>query len=149
MSKEMTMNHGYGGNHANSYLAQRISNASPEELAGMLLGGAERFLTQAAAAVRSENHKEKARLLSRTSQIMQRLLAMLNPEADRQLVNRLHGIYIWWIKEMFEGSRRNRPEQIELVVRQMAALRGGWEELGTRRVKAQAIAPLSVEGLVG
>ena len=47
------MNHGYGGNHANSYLAQRINSASPEELAGMLLGGAERFLTQAAAAVRS------------------------------------------------------------------------------------------------
>ena len=74
---------------------------------------------------------------------------MLNPEAEPKLVNRLHGIYIWWIKEMFEGSRRNQPEQIELVVRQMAALRSGWEELSARRVKAQAIAPLSVEGLVG
>jgi len=143
------MHPAYGGNHANSYLAQRISNANPEELAGMLLGGAERFLTQAVAAIRREDHTEKARLLSRASEVMQRLLTMLNPEGDHQLVDRLHGIYIWWIKEMFEGSRRNRPEQIELVVRQMAALRSGWEELSARQARAQAALPLPVEGLVG
>jgi flagellar biosynthetic protein FliS len=145
----------YRGNQANPYLAQRVNSASPEELAAMLLGGAERFLLQAVAAIQRKDHLEKARLMTRVSAIMQRLLGMLNPEADRQLVNRLHGIYIWWIKEMFDGSRYNRPESIERVVRQMSWMRASWEELSRRQtVGAQAAdAPVessfSVEGLVG
>jgi flagellar biosynthetic protein FliS len=139
----------YGGKQANGYLAQKINSAGPEELAAMLLAGAERFLTQATAAIRRKDYMEKARLLTRASDIMQVLVSLLNPEGERELVNRLHGIYLWWIKEMFEGSRKDRPEQIEQVVRQMAALRSGWEELGVRQVRLQATAAFTVEGLVG
>ena len=139
-----------GGYPANSYLAQRINSASPEELTAMLLAGAERFLTQATAAIRRRDRLEKARLLHRGSEIMQSLLGMLNPEGDPALVNRLHGIYIWWIKEMFEGSRSEKPEQIERVVRQMGVLRSAWEELDARQGRPQAAAaPFTVEGLVG
>jgi len=138
-----------GGHQANSYLAQKINSAGPEELTAMLLAGAERFLTQATAAIRRRDYMEKARLLTRASDIMQMLVSLLNPEGDQALVNRLHGIYIWWIKEMFEGSRKDRPEQIEQVVRQMAALRSGWEELSVRQVRLQTTTPFTVEGLVG
>jgi flagellar protein FliS len=117
------MQNAYGRSQTNAYMVQRIENSTAEELAAMLLEGAEKFLNQAVDAIRRKEHLEKARMLNRTSKIMNHLLGMLNPEADRSVVNRLHGIYIWWIKEMFEGSRYNRPEQIETVVKQMDDLR--------------------------
>ncbi|MDR3670816.1 MAG: flagellar export chaperone FliS [Holophaga sp.] len=139
----------YGGNPTRIYLAQRINSASAEELASMLLEGAQRFLLEAVKAIHANDLRAKAQHLQRVSQIMQKLLGMLNPEADRALVDKLHGIYIWWIKEMFEGSRKNRPEQIERVVRQMAAMRSGWEELSKRQSGSPKEAEFSVEGLVG
>ena len=143
------MNAAYGGHQTNSYLVQRINSASEEELAAMLLGGAERFLTQAVAAIGRKDYMEKARLLTRASKILERLLEMINADAEVSLVNRLRGLYIWWIKEMFEGSRYNRPEQIEAVVRQMATLRGAWEERSSRQLKLRPAPALPVEGLVG
>jgi flagellar protein FliS len=149
LTRETNMQPAYGGNQANSYLAQRINSASPEEMAALLLGGAERFLLQAVAAIQRNDIREKARLLTRVSEIMQKLLGMLNPEGEKELVDRLHGIYIWWIKEMFEGSRKNQPAQIEQVVRQMTALRSGWEELDARQGRIPAGSAFTAEGLVG
>jgi len=77
------------------------------------------------------------------------------------VVDRLHGIYIWWIKELFDGARLDQPERLEVVARQMVALRGGWEQLSATARQAQvrqaagspAQAAVSsgftVEGLVG
>ena len=139
----------YGGNPTRLYLAQRINSASAEELTAMLLEGAQRFLLEAVKAMHANDLRTKARHIQRVSEIMQKLLGMLNPEGDRKLVNKLHGIYIWWIKEMFEGSRKNRPEQIEQVIRQMADLRSGWVELSARQAGAPQETEFSVEGLVG
>jgi len=144
----------YGGNPTRLYLAQRINSASSEELVAMLLEGAQRFLLEAVKAIHAKDLRTKARHLQRVSEIMQKLLGMLNPEGDRALVDKLHGIYIWWIKEMFEGSRCNRPEQIEQVVRQMEAMRSGWAELAARQARdgqsePRPAAAFSVEGLVG
>jgi flagellar biosynthetic protein FliS len=142
------MQNPYGRNQSENYLLQRINNASEEEVASMLLEAAERFLNQAVVAMRSKNLREKARMLQKVSLIMQRLLGMLNPEGDPALVKKLHGIYIWWVKEMFEGSRLNRPEQIERVVFQMDDMRRSWNLLIAQK-KASVTAPaFSVEGLV-
>lgn len=145
----------YGGYQANAYLAQRIDNASAEELAAMMLEGSERFLRQAMTAIQRNDNAEKGRMLDKTAKIMQRLLGMLNtdPAADQALVQRIHGIYIFWIKEMFEGSRTNRPEQIERVVTQMSMMRDAWTQVDARQKTSSTIAPmpprLAVEGLVG
>jgi flagellar protein FliS len=142
----------YGGNRANNYLAQRVNSASAEELAAMLLSGAERFLREAGAAIRRKDYQEKARLVNRGSEIVQALVGMLNSEGEPELVNRLHGIYLWWIKEMFEASMKDRAEQLDPVLRQMASLRGAWEELNARQARnpvPAALPAFSVEGLVG
>ena len=146
----------YGGNQASTYLAQRINSASAEEMAAMLLAGAERFLREAGAAIRRKDYMEKARLVNRSSEIVQALVGMLNTEGEAELVDRLHGIYIWWIKQMFDASMQDRAELLDPVLRQMASLRGAWEELNTRQVRVQApaahsapVGAFTVEGLVG
>jgi len=151
------MQNGYGGRQANNYLAQRINGATPEELTALLLEGACRFLHQAASAIRRRDRLERARLVNRVSLILDELLSMLNSEEGGEVVDRLHGIYIWWIKELFEGSRLDQPERLEAVARQMTAMRGGWEQLGARERQAAASVPaqaavssgFSFEGLVG
>jgi len=162
------MQNGYGGGkQASNYLAQRINGATPEELAAMLLEGAVRFLHQAAAAIKRRDIPERARLVNRVSLILDELLSMLNSEEGGEVVDRLHGIYIWWIKELFDGARLNQPERLEAITRQMVAMRSGWEQLATKErqaklrqgagapagAAAQASAPapasFKVEGLVG
>jgi flagellin-specific chaperone FliS len=64
------------------------------------------------------------------------------------VVDKLHGIYIWWIKEMFEGSRKNRPEQIETVIHQMDDLRRQFS-LCISNLQTRANARLSTEEMVG
>jgi flagellar protein FliS len=132
----MNMQNGYGGKPANNYLAQRINGATAEELAALLLEGACRFLLQAAAAIRRKDIAERTRLVNRVSLIMDELLSMLNPEGG-EVVDKLHGIYIWWIKELFEAGRGNEPERLEAIVRQMVAMRAGWEELSQSNRQAQ------------
>ena len=140
-----------GGRQANNYLAQRINGATPEELAAMLLEGAQRFLTQAVAAIRKNNLPERSRLVNRVSLIMDELISMLNVEDGGDTVDKLHGIYIWWIKEIFEASRRMETERLERITRQMAAMRSGWEEMSTSRqtLASQSAPAFSVQGLVG
>jgi flagellar protein FliS len=140
-----------GGRQANNYLAQRINGATPEELAAMLLEGAQRFLTQAVGAIRKDNPAERTRLVNRVSLIMDELISMLNVEEGGDTVDKLHGIYIWWIKEIFEASRRLETDRLERVIRQMAAMRSGWEEMSSSRQtrQAQSATAFTVQGLVG
>ena len=145
------MQTGYGNRQVNAYLLQKINSATPEELAAMLLEGAQRFLRQAAAAIRDGNGQGHARLVNRASLIMDELLSMLNADGG-ELADRLHGIYVWWIKEMFEGSRSRQPEQLERVARQMGTIREGWEQLSVRTKGFQAPAPtpgFSTQSMVG
>lgn len=136
------MQMGYANRQVNAYLLQRINSATPEELAAMLLEGAQRFLRQAAESIRAGDAQAKTRLVNRASLIMDELLTMLNQDAG-ELADRLHGIYIWWIKEMFEASRQDQPEPLERVVRQMGTIREGWEQLSARSkgFQPQAAAP--------
>lgn len=136
------MQMGYANRQVNAYLLQRINSASPEELAAMLLEGAQRFLRQAAESIRAGDAQAKATLVNRASLIMDELLNMLNQDAG-ELAERLHGIYIWWIKEMFEASRKGEPEPLERVARQMGTIREGWEQLSarTKSFQPQAAAP--------
>jgi flagellar secretion chaperone FliS len=147
----MIMQTGYGNRQVNAYLLQKINSATPEELAAMLLEGAQRFLHQAAAAIRSGDLPGQARLVNRASLIMDELLSMLNADGG-ELVDRLHGIYVWWIKEIFEGSRKHQPEQLERVARQMGTIREGWEQLSVRAKGFQtptAAPGFSIQSMVG
>ena len=89
--------------------------------------------------------------MNRVSLIMDELISMLNVEEGGDTVDKLHGIYIWWIKEIFDGSRRLETERLERITRQMAAMRSGWEEMSSSRHSRQAhdATAFTVQGLVG
>jgi flagellar secretion chaperone FliS len=142
----------YGGNAADQYLVQRINGASPEQLAAMLLEGAQRFLAQALVAMGKRDIPAKARLVNRVSAIIEELMVQLNHEQGGELVGNLTRLYEWWLSELFQGSQSNQADRLERVFRQMGELRGTWEELHLQKVSgqgAQAAASLSSGGMVG
>jgi flagellar protein FliS len=140
----------YGGNAADQYLAQRIAGASPEQLAVLLLEGAQRFLVQAISAMQKRDVPAKARFVNRVSAIVEELTVQLNYEAGGELVTNLTRLYEWWLNELFEGSQNNQVERLERVGRQMSELRSTWEEFAQQKAHAQPSAPLSSsDGIVG
>ena len=139
----------YGGNPAQQYLTQRINGASPEQLVAMLLEGAQRFLIQAIAAVRSRDIATKARMVNKVSAIIEELTVGLNHEDGGELVVNLSRIYDWWLNELFDASQKNDPVRLEFIGRQIAEMRGTWTQLSQTQSAALPPMAFSAEGLVG
>jgi len=140
----------YGGNVADRYLVQKINGATPEQLAILLLEGAQRFLTQAIDALQKRDIPLKARMVNRVSAIIEELTVRLNHEAGGELVANLASLYEWWLNEIFEGSQKNKADRLELVLKQMGEIRGTWQELEQRQVQPPpAQQGMGAEGMVG
>ena len=139
----------YGGKPAQQYLAQRINGASSEQLVAMLLEGAQRFLIQAIAAVRSRDIATKARMVNKVSAIIEELTVGLNHEDGGELVVNLSRIYDWWLNELFDASQKNDPVRLEFIGRQIAEMRGTWTQLSQTQSAATPAMAFSAEGLVG
>jgi len=112
-----------------SYLLQRINSATPEQLCVIFLEGAQRFLLQAINAVKERNLQDKARFVNRTSAIIEELTVQLNHDEESELVINLSRIYEWWMNQLFEGSRENNADKMEVIYRQMGSMKTTWEEL--------------------
>jgi|GEM_PF-356771 len=118
-----------GAAQSESYLLQRINSATPEQLCVIFLEGAQRFLLQAINAVKERNLQDKARFVNRVSAIIEELTVQLNHDEESELVINLSRIYEWWMNQLFEGSRENNAEKMELIYGQMGSMKTTWEEL--------------------
>ena len=142
------MNPNYGGSAANHYLTQQINGASAERVMCLLLEGAQKFINQAVAAIRRRDIATRARMVNRTSAIVEELAIRLNYEDGGELVTNLTRIYDWWLKELFEGSQKNEPERLEAIERQIADMKSAWAELDKRQGPATQ-QTFSAQGMVG
>lgn len=142
----------YGGNAADQYLVQKISGASQEQLAAMLLEGAQKFLSQAITAMGVRDIPAKARLVNRVSAIIEELTVQLNLDEGGELVTNLARLYDWWLNEIFQGSQNNQRDRLERVHKQMGEIKATWEAFHSQRSLGQPrpeASPLSTDGLVG
>ena len=114
---------------SDNYLLQRIIGATPEQLCVLLLEGAQRFLLLAIGATKSRNVAEKAKYVNRVSAIIEELMIQLNHDEESELVINLSRIYEWWMNQIFEASRANKPETLELVYTQIGDIKATWEQL--------------------
>jgi flagellar protein FliS len=130
-----------GAAQSDSYLLQRINSATPEQLCVIFIEGAQRFLMQAINAVKDRNIQDKARFVNRVSAIIEELTVQLNSDEENELVANLSRIYEWWMNQLFEGSRENNAEKLELVYAQMSSMKSAWEELIQKSQAASTAAP--------
>ena len=127
-----------GAAQSDSYLLQQISSATPEQLCVMLLEGAQRFLLQAIAAIKVNNIEERARRVNRVSAIIEELMLQVDNNSENELAVNLTRIYEWWMNQLFDASKNNQHEKLEMIHSQMNEMKITWMQLIQR---GQAAAP--------
>jgi len=111
-----------------TYLAQRLETASPEQLAAILLEGGQKFLLLAMGAMDNNDVPSKARYVNRVSDFITELSVRLNRNDGGEVAANLNRLYNWWTTELFAGARSNQRERLELILKHMGEMRGTWEE---------------------
>ena len=113
-----------------AYQQSSVLTASPGRLVVMLYDGAGRFLSQAAAAMREEQHGIANDRLRRGELIIDELLCTLNMEEGGVIASRLQGLYVFFLGQLTEARTSRNPAKIDWVAGQMRELREAWAEIG-------------------
>jgi flagellar protein FliS len=121
---------------SDSYLLQQITSATPEQLCILLLEGAQRFLLQAVEAAKARNIQEKARLVNRVSAIIEELMLQVDNNGENELALNLTRIYEWWMNQLFEASRLNLPDKMQMICTQMDDMKATWAQYTLRDTAA-------------
>ena len=110
------------------YRENSILTAPPERLVVMLYDGANRFLIQAAAAMRSDSHATTNSKLQRAEAIIDELLATLDMEQG-EVSDRLQSIYLFCRRTLMEARLECDPEKVEQVAGLLGELREAWASI--------------------
>ena len=119
-------------------LAQRIAEASPEQMVAMLLEAAQRFLGQAVQAMARRDHAAKGQALTRVSDIIDELSSRLNREQGGEVADNLSRIYNWWTCELVLASLQDQPGPFEDIGRWMGEMGETWEQAHRMRTPSPA-----------
>jgi len=121
---------------ADTYLAQRVMGAGPEQQAALLMEAGQRFLGKAIKAMEQNQHSEVARCLSRVTEIITESAFRLNHEDGGELAQNLLKVYDWWTREIFEATSTRDVARLAVISRHMGEIRQAWEQLHEKQMKA-------------
>jgi flagellar secretion chaperone FliS len=118
-----------------AYRDSAILTAPPERLVVMLYDGANRFLLQGAAAMRSGDLTLTNDRLRRAEAIVTELRQTLDMSAGQVAAN-LESIYSFCQRLLLEARLKQDPEKVEQTAKLLRDLREAWDQ-----VAGQACAP--------
>lgn len=127
-------------NPYSAYMAGQIQTQSPESLITDLYNGALRFMREAKEAMNTRAYDKTSYFLGRAQDIIQELLADVNPEAGDVALN-LQSLYSFMYKELVEANVKKDPAKIDEVYEMVKDLRDSWEE-AVRRYRTERGASL-------
>jgi flagellar secretion chaperone FliS len=100
-----------------------IPTAPPERLVVMLYDGARRFVREASAAMRAEDHDRVTDRLHRAAAIFEELLSTLDHDRGGELADRLESIYRFCRRHLDEARLERDPGKLERVCALLGELR--------------------------
>jgi len=118
-----------------TYLAQRVLTAGPEQQAALLMEAGQRHLGKAIKAIEQKDYVEQARCLGRVSEIILESTTRLNFEGGGELALNLAKIYDWWTREIFEAGTTRNVARLNVLSHHMGQIRQGWEQLHEKQAK--------------
>lgn len=93
---------------SNEYLRNAVLTASPEQLQLMLYDGAIRFTRQGIEGINKRDWEQAFNGLSRAQKIVLEMINSLNHDVDRELCNRMAGLYNFVYRKLIEaGTQRD------------------------------------------
>ncbi len=121
-------------NIGKAYKQQEILTAPPERIIGYLYQGLETYLLQAKAAIDRQDVARSGEAISRAQGIVWELLGALNMEKGEAVAQNLSRLYRFMINRLLDASLRKRNEPLDEVLRVLADIKEGWNEiLGQRK----------------
>jgi flagellar protein FliS len=118
---------------ADAYLTQRITGASPEQQAALLMEAGQRFLGKGIKAIEQKDPVALARSLARVAEIITEAAFRLNHEEGGELVQNLLKVYDWWTREILEASPAKDAARLRVISHHMGEIRQAWEKLHEKR----------------
>jgi flagellar secretion chaperone FliS len=112
----------------NAYRESAVLTATPEQLVVMLYDGANRFLTQAAIAMRETRPAVAGEKLRRAEAIIDELLATLDMSVG-QIAEQLQSLYLFFKEHLSAARLEQSAEKVEQVARLMRELRSAWASI--------------------
>jgi len=108
-----------------------VATQTPGQLIVMLYEGAIRFLHQAIAAIEAGDHKEKARLIGKATDIIAELNCSLDVEAGGEVAANLRSLYNFSLRHLHEAILKSDPQMVRDVIACLAELNEGWKAIAT------------------
>jgi flagellar secretion chaperone FliS len=123
-----------GGMTANAYASEgyrenAVLTAPPERLVVMLYDGANRFLIQAAAAMRADAHATSNAKLQRAEAIIDELTNTLDMDQG-EVAERLQSIYLFCRRLLMEARVERDARKVDQVGDLLGELREAWAQIG-------------------
>jgi flagellar protein FliS len=115
-----------------AYRDSSVLTAPPERLVVMLYDGANRFLFQAAHAMRSGDIALMNNRMQRAEAIITELRQTLNHDDGGEIAGRLEAIYAFCQRHLLEARCRLDPKPIDEVVRLLTELRDAWDQVAAK-----------------
>jgi flagellar protein FliS len=114
-----------------AYRDSAILTAPPERLLVMLYDGANRFLIQAATALRSGDLSAMNDRLRRAEAIITELRQTLDM-SQGEVASNLESIYSFCQRLLLESRLKRDPEPIEQVAKLLRELRDAWDQAAAK-----------------
>jgi flagellar protein FliS len=112
-----------------AYQRAAVLTASQEQLIVMLYDGANRFLSQASAALAERQIEVAHNRLRRAERIISHLQASLDFERGGEIAPRLAAIFIFCQRHLNQARMHADPDRIEQVRGLLGTLRDAWAEV--------------------
>ena len=118
---------------ADTYLAQRILGASPEQQAALIMEAGQLHLGKAIQALTRNDISAAAGSFIRVSEVIMEATVRLNHEDGGKLVQNLQNLYEWWSKEILAASYAKDTARLTAVSRAMGDIRQAWEQFDEQK----------------
>jgi len=110
-------------------LKATVYGASPVGLVVLLYEGAIKAINQATYAIESQRYDEKARLVSKSIDIIDGLRESLDLQQRNDAVINLNDLYIYMKQRLSIANLKNDPEILAEVRRLLETILPAWQEL--------------------
>ena len=122
----------------NAYLKTRIMTASPAQLRGMLLDGAVRFARVGRDGLAEKDYENAYNGIHRCQKIIMELMDALDPSVDKDLCERLSGLYVFLYTQLMKAVTERDPAIVDEVIRLLEFEAETWQMLMNRLAEGEA-----------
>ncbi|MBV8679162.1 MAG: flagellar export chaperone FliS [Aquitalea sp.] len=119
-------------------LKATVYGASPVGLVVLLYEGAIKAINQAAYAIDAQRYDEKARLVSKSIDIIDGLRESLDLQQRNDAVTNLNDLYIYMKQRLSIANLKNDPEILAEVRRLLETILPAWQELNRSSMSSAA-----------